>query len=698
MQVQSGPASSIGGPTKCARRKRRIALRTWAKLILALTVVLSAATLLLFLSYSLRFPDPLSLARKQQAPLIQILARDGSELATRGSAASYMPLDMLPAHVADAVIATEDRRFFQHWGIDPWGLIRAAAANLRAGRFAQGGSTLTQQLAKNLFLTGERTLWRKGEELTFAIWLELRLGKRDILELYLNRVYFGGGAHGVEAASRRYFAKSARDLNVAESAVLAGLLKAPSKYSPAASIAAARARSRVVIAAMLASGHLAPAAANAALDHPVVFDVGAARGLTGLEYAVEYALERMPPIRGQASAGIIVETTIDPRIQKRAHEAVTRALDAHGAVLQASQAGVVVLDTSGGIRALTGGRSYVESQFNRAVKARRQPGSAFKPMVYLAAIESGLTPDSPAYDLPLSVQGWSPRNDNGAYQGEMTLRQALASSVNTVAVRLYLDLAKGRVIDTARRLGIASHLNDAPALALGASEVTLLELTGAYAVFPAGGLAVEPHIVERVRMADGPAENRVLYQRVAPKPMSLVAKPHVEAMNDMLSEVMLTGTGKRAAIAGHQAAGKTGTSQDFRDAWFIGYTAQLTAGVWVGNDSGRPMHRVMGGSLPARIWQSVMTAALEAEPPVPLPGARTAPGTTATVTPKLPAPVAVAKPAPPLPTPKAPIAVPQAPAKSGSIVVLPPPAAPVTAEAPRPPPDGMMSLGAGMKR
>ena len=608
-------------PNSRRRRLPRVGWRAGLRAVVAACILVSLALAALFLTYSLRFPDPLSLAHRQHTPNIHILARDGAEIASRGVSADYMPLDLLPAHVVDAVIATEDRRFFSHWGIDPIGLTRATIANLRAGRFAQGGSTLTQQLAKNLFLTGERKLGRKFEELTFALWLELRLSKRDILELYLNRVYFGGGAYGVEAASQRYFGKSARGIGVSEAAVLAGLLKAPSKYSPAANPAAARARARIVIANMATTGLLAPKAALAASDAQLSFAVAPLRGANGLEYAVEYALERMPPIHGSGQAEVFVETTLDGSLQRTAEQAVLRQLTTQGASLQAGQASVVLMEPNGAILALVGGRSYSESQFNRAVKAHRQPGSAFKMFVYLTAMEHGLTPETTGYDLPLGVKGWSPKNDSGHYQGEMTLRQALATSVNTVAVRLYLDLPKRRVIETARRLGITSDLHDAPSLALGASEVSLMELTQAYAVLANAGRSVTPHIIARVRLADG----TVLYQHQAAMPLPLVKPAAVEAMNDMLSEVLISGTGKRAALGDHQAAGKTGTTQDFRDAWFVGYTGQLTAGVWVGNDDGRPMNRVMGGSLPARIWHDVMEAAHRGRQPVPLAGARSAP-------------------------------------------------------------------------
>ncbi len=613
------PPAAQAAPAKPARRKSK----RWRYLIAGMscvTILGLAALAGLFFTYSLRFPDPLSLAHRQTAPVITLLARDGTELAARGMAQSYMPLDLLPPHVPGAVIAIEDRRFFSHWGIDTLGLARAAAYNLRAGRFAQGGSTLTQQLAKNLFLNGDRTLARKLEEVTFALWLELRLGKRDILELYLNRVYFGGGAFGIEAAAQLYFAKSARDLDVAEAAILAGLLKAPVKYSPAVNPQAARLRGQLVLAAMVARGGPVGALALSSGNRTPVFAPPQVRSDDGLGYAIDYALDRLPPIKGQGFVEIIVETTIDAAIQKAAHKAVTRHLAGPGSggqaaggpglggqasISQTSEAAVVVMERSGAIRALIGGRSHVESQFNRAVKARRQPGSAFKPFVYLAAIESGLTPETVSYDLPLNIQGWSPKNDNGKYQGAITLRQALAGSVNTVAVRLYQDAPKGRVIEVAKRLGIVSPLRDAPALALGASEVSLFEITSAYAVLANGGLSVAPHVIEKVRLASG----AVLYQREVAKSVALVAPDAVAAMNDMLGEVVATGTGRRAALAGMIAAGKTGTSQAFRDAWFVGYTAELTAGVWVGNDAAQPMNHVRGGALPAQIWHDVMEVA-----------------------------------------------------------------------------------------
>ncbi len=411
--------------------------------------------------YTVVFPNPMTLRNKERAPVVRVLARDGSVLAERGAAHDFMPLEFLPAHVQAAIVATEDRRFFQHYGVDPTGLIRAFFANLRAGRFAQGGSTLTQQLAKNLFLTTERTLARKLEELALALWLELRLSKADILELYLNRVYFGSGAYGIEAASQRYFHKSARALTLAEAAIMAGLLKAPSKYSPASSPGAARARGRVVLAKMADAGVISPAEQHRALDERIVFHAAnAERKSTGVDYAVEFALDRLPPLVSGGHSEVIVETTLDAALQKRAGDLVAADLSGPGAALGASQAAIVVLDEEGGIRALIGGKDYNESQFNRAVKARRQPGSAFKPFVYLAALEAGMKPNSTSYDLPLSIGGWMPRNDNGQYVGEVSLRRGLAQSINTVAARLGQQVGVRKIIAAARRLGIQSDLRE----------------------------------------------------------------------------------------------------------------------------------------------------------------------------------------------------------------------------------------------
>lgn len=601
-----GYYSAKASPPPRPAPKQRSFLKRAALLGPIYAAIICGAGLGLMLMYcSVVYPDPLSLRPSERPPVIRILARDGSLLAVRGGADDYVPLDLLPAHVANAVIATEDQRFYSHYGVDPWGLFRATIANMRAGRFVQGGSTLTQQLAKNLYLTSERTLERKLEELSLAIWLEASLSKQDILELYLNRVYLGSGAYGIDAAARRYFGKPARKLSLPESALIAGLLKAPSRYSPVASPDAARSRGLLVLRQMSGTGLITASEARAAAA--AMADVAEIKPVepNGAEYAVDYVLEQLPSAARKADGEIIVETTLDAGLQANVAAILADRLDAGADRLRASQGAVVVLDARGGIRALTGGRAYAQSQFNRAVKAHRQPGSAFKPFVYLAALERGMQPDSVVNDVPLSVAGWAPRNFNGEYEGAMTLRTALSLSVNTVAVRLALKTGPRRVASVARRLGIKSALGKDASLALGTSEVSLLELAGSYNVLANGGHKAEPHVLRRVFTRSG----REFYARKPRALKRIVKSAHVGAMNEMLNTAIVSGTGHRAALPRHPAAGKTGTSQSFRDAWFVGYTSHLTAGVWVGNDDGQAMNRVVGGSLPADVWREVMKVA-----------------------------------------------------------------------------------------
>jgi len=573
-----------------------------------LTLILAC----LFAAFSAVIPDPIKLRHKESAPLITILARDGSLITERGGSNAYVPIDFLPPHLVDAVVATEDRRFFEHWGVDPSGVVRAVFTNLRTGRLVQGGSTISQQLAKNLFLGPERTLTRKIGELVLALWLELRLDKRDILELYLNRVYFGAGAWGIEAAAQRYFAKSAQALTVLESAVLAGVLKAPSRFSPLANPALARARAASVLNKMVEAGRLDAARGEQLARMPVRFAGLLRARQAGADYAIDAALERLPMLLAQQpSQDLIIDTTIDANLQQRSQAIVHDLMRGEARPLEATQAALVVLDLDGGIRSLVGGRDWAESQFNRALKARRQPGSAFKMFVYLAALERGLTPDSIVDDLPLLGAGWSPRNEGAGYHGAVSLRAALAHSMNAAAARLNLTVGSAKTAAAAHRLGIRSELRQDPSLALGTSEVTLLELTAAYGVLAHGGRTLEPYLIRRVRAASG----QVLFEHKGEPDRQLVAAATAGALTDMLSGVVSNGTGRRAALADHACAGKTGTSQDFRDAWFVGYTAQLVAGVWVGNDDARPMKRVTGGSLPARLWHDVMTSAHQGLPP-----------------------------------------------------------------------------------
>ena len=606
-------------------KRKRSSLRRMILLPLYALAAAGAGVGGLLIYYSVIYPDPLLLRPKENAPFVRILARDGSVITERGGGDDYVPLDLLPRYVSDAVIATEDQRFYDHHGVDPLGMVRAAITNLREGRTVQGGSTLTQQLAKNLYLSHDRTFARKLEEFTLALWLESRLTKADILELYLNRVYLGSGAYGIDAAARRYFRKPARNLSLSEAAMIAGLLKAPSKYSPLSNPGLARTRARLVLSQMQEAGFITEAEERQAADEVSrSFSRSERAEPGGADYAVDYVMEQLAPayVMGVAAGaeGLIVETTLDRSIQASASDIVERFIASRGPALATKEAAAVVLDRDGALLAMVGGRSYAETQFNRAVKAARQPGSAFKPFVYLAALEAGYTPDSIVEDLPLTIGGWAPRNDNGEYLGQMPMRTALAKSVNAVAARLTLQVGPARVVQAAKRLGIRSPLAKDATISLGTSEVSLLELTGAYNVLANGGRFAEPYVVRQVRSLKGD----VLFARQGPPAAQVVAPAQVIAMNDMLNGALVSGTGKRAAIPVHAAAGKTGTTQSFRDAWFIGYTAHLTTGVWTGNDDGVAMNRVVGGSLPAEIWREIMIGAHAGRQPLPLAGAEPA--------------------------------------------------------------------------
>ena len=594
------------------RPRRRAALRVLFVAFAWVMLTLGGG----FLYFVSRLPDPVVLTLDDRPPNLTILAADGIVLAERGLRRGYVRLDKLPPYLPQAVIATEDRRFYTHLGVDPIGLARAGFRNLVAGSVVQGGSTITQQLAKNLFLSPDRTVARKFEEVMYAIWLERRFTKDEILELYLNRVYFGGGTYGVEAAARRYFGRSARSVTLTQAALLAGLLKAPSRYAPTRNVELASARIDVVLQNMADAGYLTAAQAHEAAEQPL--RLRSFGDETGYPYAVDWVVETLPEVAGNTEGDLIVETTIDAGLQRTAQATLRRKLDDEGQPLDVSQGAVVVMDTTGGIKALIGGRSYRSSPFDRAVKALRQPGSAFKPFVYLTALENGYTPDSLADDEPVDVDGWSPKNHTGTYRGAVTLRDSFAQSINTVAVKLADDVGRPEVVRTARRLGIHTELHDRPSLALGTAEVTPLELVAAYVPFANGGEAVTPHIITRVRNSDG----KLLYEFKPADLRRVVDESYVAEMNDMMNATLVSGTGRQAALPDQIAGGKTGTSQNSRDAWFVGYTAHYVCGVWVGNDDGSKMRNVTGGTLPAHIWHDIMAYAHQGKPPLPLPGTR----------------------------------------------------------------------------
>ena len=537
-----------------------------------------------------------------------ILASDGSLIGERGQNGAYVPLDRLPVNLIDAVLATEDRHFYQHFGVDFAGLARATLTNLRARGVVQGGSTITQQLAKNLFLDPERTLSRKLQEVLIAFSLEARLDKRTILELYLNRAYFGFGAYGIEAAARRYFGKAPEELTLPEAALLAGLLKAPTRYAPTRDLEAARARRDVVLQNMAEARIISARAARAAMAEPVRLAPDAARREPGsAEYAVDWIMEQIPRLIGRREGRFIVETTLDAPLQRMAQRTAEVMLASEGHEARASQAAVVALGADGSVRAMVGGRSYSDSPFNRATRAHRQPGSAFKPFVYLAAIENGYDPGTEVVDEPVAIGNWQPANYGPGFQGRMPLRQAFARSINTVAVQLYVEIGRSRIAEVARRLGITSPLGLDASLALGTSEVTPLELAGAYVPFANGGTGVSIHAIRRIAEADG----HVIYSRLPTASQPVIDTTSLLAMRDLLGATIREGTGRQAmpASPGLPVGGKTGTTQDYRDAWFVGYAGELTAAVWVGNDDGSSMRKVTGGGLPARIWRGVMEAA-----------------------------------------------------------------------------------------
>jgi penicillin-binding protein 1A len=560
-------------------------------------------------------PPIQSLEIPKRPPSIKIVDLQGHLLATRGDmGGAAVPLKDLPRYVPQAFVAIEDRRFYSHHGVDPIGIARAIVANILHRGVSQGGSTLTQQLAKNLFLTQERTLSRKVQEVGLALWLEHKYSKDQILDLYLNRVYFGAGAYGIEAAAQRYFSKPATKLTVAEAATLAGLVRSPTRLAPSRNPDGAEKRAQVVLAAMSDMKFITDDTAKLALMHPAHAVKPPGAGSVG--YVADWVMDVLDDLIGRVDQDIVVETSIDPTLQMAAETALTDELSRNGAKAGVGQGALVAMSPDGAVRALVGGKNYAESQFNRAVAAKRQPGSAFKPFVYLTAIERGLAPDTIREDKPIAVKGWKPENYSHQYFGPVSLTKALAMSLNTVSVRLTLEFGPTAVMRTAHRLGIASKLEPNASLALGTSEVSLLELVGAYASFANGGNAASPHVVERVRLAGG----KLLYQRTTSSLGRIIDARYAGMMNTMMQETLLTGTARKAELPGWQAAGKTGTSQDYRDAWFIGYTGHLVTGVWLGNDDSSPTKKATGGGLPVEIWTRFMKPAHQGVPVVGLPG------------------------------------------------------------------------------
>jgi penicillin-binding protein 1A len=599
-------------------------------------LVLAGLALLMLAQPAFRATGPGWLRRLDLA--VTFVDRDGTEVGHRGIRhEDDLRLDELPPHLISAVLATEDHRFYRHWGVDPLGLIRALAVNAKADAVVQGGSTITQQLAKNVFLSSERTIERKINEAFLAIWLEHRLSKDQILKLYLDRAYMGAGAFGVQAASRYYFGKSARDLTLSEAATLAGLYKAPARYAPHLSLDAAQARKADVLERMVDTGSIPRAEAEAAKRDPLTLASGAPshRPNHYLDWAFREVQRLAASGRLGKEAVLVVETPIDAALQRRAEQAVDDALDGPGRKMRASEAAFVALAPDGAVRALVGGHDYGRSQFNRATDALRQPGSSFKPIVYAAAVaRTGLRPGSIVRDGEICIGKWCPANYSRSFVGHLPLASALASSLNTVAVRLSVEIGaaagemtvarqarygRSRIIDLARDLGIRTRLHDTPSLPLGASEVTPLELTAAYASFANGGMKAEPYTVLRVHSRRGDLlydRTREAESRRAPRVLS----PGVVGdMNAMLARAVQAGTGRRAALQGQMVGGKTGTTSAYRDAWFIGFTSHLVGGIWMGNDDYKPTRQLTGGQLPAGLWHDIMGFAHRGLPYAALP-------------------------------------------------------------------------------
>ncbi|MCX2722251.1 transglycosylase domain-containing protein [Roseibium salinum] len=539
---------------------------------------------------------------------VTFLDRFGNEIGRRGIVLNdSVPLEEIPDSLVKATLATEDRRFFMHFGIDFVGTFRAMVENARAGGVVQGGSTLTQQLAKNLFLNNERSLSRKIKEAYLALWLEANLSKQEILKLYLDRAYMGGGVFGVTAAAEFYFNKNVRELTLAESAMLAGLYKAPTKYAPHINLPAARARANEVLTNMVQSELLTEGQVIGARRNPALAVDRSQEQLP--EYFLDWGLEEVKKLarRNPALARdriVTVRTTLDPALQRQAALAVETVLRENGKLRDANEAALVSMIPDGAVVAMVGGRSYGESQFNRAVNALRQPGSSFKPFVYMTAFLNGYTPESIVPDRPVWIGNWSPKNYTRSYRGPVSLKLALTKSINTIPVRLSLDFGREKIIETAYAMGISHELENSLSLPIGSSEVTVIDMASAYSSLANGGYKAAPYAILEVANSAG----TVLYRRErdGPEPKRVLPEDKVHQINDILVNVVEEGTGRRARIDGVVAAGKTGTTNAYRDAWFVGYTGNFTTAVWFGNDDFTSTRRVTGGSLPAMTWHQFM--------------------------------------------------------------------------------------------
>ncbi len=580
----------------------------------AISGIWAGTALLAWAAFNSKDLPSLETLYKPNRPVsIQIVDRYGRDLLVRGAnAKAPVKIAALPPHVIQAVLATEDRRFYSHVGVDPIGLARAMAENIKAGRVVQGGSTLTQQLVKNIFLTPEQTLRRKTQEVMLAIALEQNFTKDEILEMYLSRIYFGGGTWGLEAASQSFFSKPASQLSLSEGAMLAGVLQAPSRFNPISNKDATAQRTANVINSMKTAGYINRWDHYAALQNPIT--IRAQHYDNSANYFADWIWPEIETRIGLPREDIIVQTTLDKDAQNLANRAVQAHLNPEK---KADEAALIAMDGNGAVRAMVGGRSYSASQFNRAVQAKRQPGSAFKPFVYLAAFQSGLTPWDIRNDREITIGDWTPQNFNKTFKGDMTLEAALSQSINTIAVSLAEEIGRNRVIKTANNFGL-TQIAPLRSLALGAQVTTPLTLTEAYLPFANWGKANKAFGILTISTANGTP----LYERRTPEEQRVINNQNLGHMNRVMMHSVRQGTGRRAYIDGHDIGGKTGTTNDFRDAWFMGYTGDLVTGIWVGADDNSPMNAVAGGSIPAKIFQDYMTAELKEKTPVPLPISR----------------------------------------------------------------------------
>ncbi|MET0547225.1 MAG: PBP1A family penicillin-binding protein [Caulobacterales bacterium] len=559
-------------------------------------------------------PNEDALWRINRQPAMEFVDRNGVTIGIRGPRYGRpVAAQDMPPYVVAAFLAIEDARFYEHKGVDELGILRAIFANVVHGRTVQGGSTITQQLVKNLLLTPQRTVRRKVQEIVLSNRIEKKFSKDQILTLYLNRIFLGSNAYGVDAAARRYFGKPVTQINLAEAAMLGGLPKAPTRFSPAVNFKEAKARQALVLERMVDAGFIKRADADAAKQQPI--EVRPAENFNDFGYAMDFAADRVAQLVDKKSPpDLIVKLSVDAKTQRAGSAAVSEMIRTEGPAAGVSQASMVLLDLDGGVRAMVGGSSYRDSQFNRAFQAKRQPGSAFKTFVYAAAFERGVRPWSIRYDQPVTIQGWSPQNYDNEFHGEMSVREAYARSINTVSAQVANEIGQRKVVQLAHRFGIESVLHPYPSISLGSDVTTNLEMTRGYGVLATGGLRLDPYIVEQINSPRG----QLVYQRKPYEKQRVYADDLARLMNGMMRAVVVSGTGRRAGLADRDAAGKTGTSTDYKDAWFVGFTGDFVGGVWVGNDNNKSMNKITGGSLPAGIWHTVLTAASEGLPAKPL--------------------------------------------------------------------------------